>query len=286
MKINSIFPKLLAAGLISGVVFAACQKSSEIKPEQAKEQITVTHAADFAATQNLVNVADMERYVMVLHPELIDEVALSGSCPPPKTYDPAPDVYPHTLTIDWGTGCTNPDGITRSGKIINLYTGDMALTGSSVTTTYDNYTINGVKIEGTSKLSHNTRRGIPELQNKYRISDFNRKVTQPNGDYIIYGGVRTIQKLDTDPEFPGFPDGWFRVKGSITGDELKAGQSYHWEATIDVPLIYQYCDYIVYGTMTVVFTNQDPWSVNYGSGRVCDDEAQVTISGEIGRAHV
>lgn len=279
MKRITFVPNLLAIVLFSGIGMVSCQKSFDVKDPQASRAVSIDDAASFSAKQNIINITDMEQTVLALHPELSSEVVLGGSCPPVKTYDPAPDVYPHTLTIDWGTGCTNPDGITRSGKIINYYSGDMADTGSFVLTTYDNYFINGVKIEGQSKLSHNIRKGNIDLQNKYMIRDFDRKVTQPNGDYTIYGGTRSIQKLDTDPEFPGFPDGWFRVKGFITGTEMKGGETYNWTATIEEPLVYQYCDYIVFGTMNVNFSNKDKWFVSYGERRECDDQAFITING-------
>lgn len=128
------------------------------------------------------------------------------------------------------------------------------------------------------KIAHNPRTsGDPE--NEYRITLLKRKITQPNGDYTIYGGERRIVKKDDSPEYPGFPDGYFRVTGNITGNEMRNGVAFQWNAFIINPLIYKYCDFIVYGDLYVDFTNQSAWEVNYGMTRTCDDQAELTING-------
>ena len=53
------------------------------------------------------------------------------------------------ITVDYGEGCTGFFDQTRSGKIIIEVTGFRRLVGSARTVTFDNYIVNGVKIEGT-----------------------------------------------------------------------------------------------------------------------------------------
>lgn len=281
MKIKSIIPGILPAILITCIGLTACQKNVETKAVQSANSTDLQKLSDLAASESFINVVDAEQFALTINPEYASsDQALIGSCPPVTTYNPSADVYPHTVTIDWGTGCTS-NGITRSGKLITEYTGDMSLLGSSATTTYDNFYYNGVKMEGKQKIAHTRETAYPN--DVYRITQKDKKVIQTNGDYIIYGGYRRLVKKDDGPGYPGFPDGFFRVSGTQTGDEMKGGVSYQWVATIDDanPLIYNYCDFIVRGQADVTFTNQDSWHINYGStGRDnCDDQAELTING-------
>lgn len=281
MKMKSVITGIAPAILISGMALVSCQKNVDSRSTQNRVVADAQTLAGFASSQSFINSADAQVFQLVMEPESASKLS-SGSCPPITTYFPSPDVYPHSVTIDFGTGCTSTGGLTRSGKITTIYTGEMSLIGSNAITSYDNYYVNGVKIEGTLKIAHNedanTLNGYPV----YRITQKDRKVIQPNGDYIIYGGVRRIVKKDTAALYPGFPDGYFKVTGEITGDEVKAGVPYQWTAAIDPanPVIYYFCDFIVKGIVNVTFTNQDPWIVNYGSKTLeCDDQAELTING-------
>ncbi len=229
-----------------------------------------------------MNVVDAQQFALDVYPNSAEAAQiLAGSCPPITTYVPDANTYPHTKTIDYGTGCTNAGGITRSGKTITYVSDDMANVGAQTITTYDNFFFNGVHMEGAAKIDHNLRKTGPP-QNVYRLTQRDRKLTQPNGDYIIYSGSKRLEKLDANPVFPGFPNGWFTATGTIIGDELKGGVSYQWTATIaDAnPLVYKFCDFIVKGILNITFDNGDPaWSIDYGRVTDCDNLAQLTISG-------
>ena len=274
-----ITTRVASAMLITGIGLVSCQKTLDSKSVQSTNANDLQKVTDFAASQSFINVADAAQFAFTVDPKFAaKDAALVGSCPPITTYDPSPDVYPHTVTIDWGTGCTS-GSITRSGKWITKYTGDMSVIGSSATTTYDNFYYNGVKFEGKLKIANNRETEYPH--GVYRITQKDRKIIETNGDYIIYSGYRRIVKRDDNPVYPGFPDGSFRVTGTIAGDEMKGGISYQWLATIDKdnPLIYYYYDFICRGQADVTFTNQDPWHVNYGNTNTCDDQAELTING-------
>jgi len=116
----------------------------------------------------------------------------------------------------------------------------------------------------------------------YRLRQVNRKVIQPNGDYIIYNSSRRVIKfVPNDIHFPDEPNpsGWYRVTGTQTGDEMKGGVSYQWTSTIDTPLIYKFCPCVTKGRMTVVFTNHSNWEIDVGRIFICDNLAEVTQDG-------
>lgn len=59
-----------------------------------------------------------------------------------------------TITIDFGSGCTSSNGITRKGKVILAYTGNLLFPGAKVITTFDGYEVNDKKIEGTRTITN------------------------------------------------------------------------------------------------------------------------------------
>lgn len=280
MKMNSFAYGIAPAILFTGMALVSCQKNLDVKSAQSATSDDLQKVTRVATAESFMNVSDAGQFAFAINPQYAStDKALVGSCPPITTYSPSAEVYPHTVTVDWGTGCTT-GSLTRSGKWITYVTGDMSQLGSSSETTYDNFYENGVKLEGQVRVAHNRETGF--AYGVYRITFKNRKLTQTNGDYIIYGGYRRIVKRDNNPVYPGFPNGGFKVTGTVTGNEMKAGVPYQWVATIDVanPLIYNFCDFIVKGNTEVTFTNQSTWLVNYGTdARICDDQAELTVDG-------
>ncbi|MBN1597206.1 MAG: hypothetical protein JW894_02845 [Bacteroidales bacterium] len=66
--------------------------------------------------------------------------------------------FPKVITIDYGDGCSivfNGDTITRKGKIIITITDRRFVIGSQVITTFEEYFINDVQIEGTRTITFN-----------------------------------------------------------------------------------------------------------------------------------
>jgi hypothetical protein len=64
--------------------------------------------------------------------------------------------FPKIITIDYGDGCTTifkDDTITRSGKIIVTLTQRAFIAGSQRIITFENYFVNGVKIEGVRTVT-------------------------------------------------------------------------------------------------------------------------------------
>jgi hypothetical protein len=88
-----------------------------------------------------------------------------------------------TITVDFGTGCTNNKGITRKGIISILLTDYVQNAGSVATITFNNYFVNGFQRGGTIVRTNNTVAGGNPM--------FNRTVT--NGSLTSPAGlVRTF----------------------------------------------------------------------------------------------
>jgi hypothetical protein len=60
----------------------------------------------------------------------------------------------HVITIDFGDGCTGPNGVVRSGKIIITYSGYRFVPGSYWIVTFEDFYINRRHIEGVRTVTN------------------------------------------------------------------------------------------------------------------------------------
>lgn len=83
-----------------------------------------------------------------------------------------------SLRVDFGDGCTGPRGNVRAGAIVVTHTGDWRNAGSSWSFSYENYSINGVKLEGERTVT------IVSTSDTLVVSDVTLvggKITWPDG---------------------------------------------------------------------------------------------------------
>ena len=116
---KSILTGIAPAMLAVVIGFTSCQKNIDKKSAQTVATGNLQQLTSFAASQSFINVADAEVFAFTVDPQFAStDEALVGSCPPVTTFDNPEGVYPRTVTIDWGTGCTS-NGI-RSGCFDSL----------------------------------------------------------------------------------------------------------------------------------------------------------------------
>ena len=188
--------------------------------------------------------------------------------------------FPARIEIDFGAGCPGKDGRVRSGKVVTEYTGRLTVPGKSATTVFKGYAVDGVKVEGTLKITNtgnvNTR--------QFTVDIINAKLTNPNGDYTKWNS----QKVITQVEGLGTPDLYiddvFTITGYASGEVKTSSFATAWESNIIEPLRKRFgCPYISKGIVKVVRRNLSPDSkwvavLNYGNG-TCDKFATLTING-------
>ncbi|NMM47991.1 hypothetical protein [Marinigracilibium pacificum] len=118
-----------------------------------------------------------------------------------------------TFKIDFGTdGCTGPYGRTRTGIVNISYTGGYWQSGSVITTTLENYAVNGVMVEGIRVVENVTDTGMPTFKitltggkltfpnentatrsaSRFRVYDFS------NMELLIYGTSEGTNRFGTD----------------------------------------------------------------------------------------
>ena len=185
------------------------------------------------------------------------------------------DTENKTITIDFGEGCEGPGGKIRSGKIIITYTDRKYVPGAVWIYTLEDYTVNGIALEGTKTISNVTGTESDYLS-------FNKlleggKATWPDGSFA----TREVNKTFTWIRATRPINDEFHVEGSANG-VTKNGVTY--EVDIVSTLIYKRkcrragVHIAVQGLKSVVKDGEEIL-VDFGDGD-CDNLVTVTKNGE------
>lgn len=174
------------------------------------------------------------------------------------------------ITIDFGTaGCKDAKGNTRKGKVIFTYSGRRFVSGSTVVTTVDNYSINGIKLEGTRTSTNVT--GSTEEAPVFHVELEDGVATFPDGSTatresdIYWTWERAASPLN---------DKLIIDQGSSANGTTRAGTDY--EITVLGALEYKRaCPIATKGVKRYVLDGETEITVDYGDGE-CDRKIEVT----------
>lgn len=258
-------------------IFFACKKDDKAGADEKRDTQTM------AAAQKEVEInAVYEDACAVVLDANFRETGLNGEtrrapgapsdyarCLPTISFDP-PDntIFPKTVTLDFGTGCTDAAGPTRKGKINIVVDKVFFMQGATAIVTFDNYYVNGIKVEGTQTLTNQS--GANGIAYTYTVAG--GKLTYPDGKVYLYDGTRKLeQKEGADTRFD-IEDDTYQLTGNATlKDSLNTAT-----AKIDSPLVKNIlCGYISKGQLTVT-VNGHAAKVHYGMGD-CDNKALLTV---------
>ena len=179
-----------------------------------------------------------------------------------------------TVTIDYGDGCEGPGGRIRAGKILISYSDHRLIPGAFRETTFEDFTIDGVQVEGTRRV-----------ENISASLDDN-----PTFSITLTGGKLTFEDETTATRSSARVRTWLRganpltdeaeVEGNASGSR-RDGVSYSMEIT--ERLIYKRSCWARGVFIPVagvkVFTSGDNVAiVDYGDGE-CDYEVTISING-------
>ncbi len=248
------------------MTLTACQNDPVITPDDEADYLTVQVAAttqsEFDEVYQIVDEAMQEAGLYGKTSTLCAAVTL--------------DTVAQLVTVDFGTGCTGPDGRERSGVIKIAYIGRDRAPGSQMSISFVNYEVEGYQLGGALTVQTLARNSQGQLTFSYDIS--NGQLTYPDGTTVSYASVRTITWVAG--EGSGDPsDDVFHIEGNSTGTN-KDGDSY--SALITQPIeVKTAClsdGYILPASgMVTVSTTLLPsaMTVDFGDG-TCDSELTVT----------
>jgi len=182
-----------------------------------------------------------------------------------------------TIIIDYGEGCTGKRGRERSGKIIITYTDKRFVPGAIHTITFNNFHIDGNKIEGTRIRTNISENADSNL--KFKIELVGGKVTFEDG---------TIATRDAEWETTRI-----RTPNPINDERIRTGEAkgtnkdgVDYKVTISKPIVWKRgclsklkIMIPVEGTKFKEFEDGKNVTIDYGDGS-CNNSMTVTIDGE------
>jgi len=179
-----------------------------------------------------------------------------------------PGVFPKTMTIDYGSGCTSVNGITRKGKLTVNLTGKVRSAGSVITVSFDNYSVNGYGLTGTYSL-------IPVIASgsgvNYNVTISNGSITTPSGAVYTYSGTETFTQTAGIGTTTVTDDTY-----EITGGFSYSANGSSISGTITSPLIRSAdCPNITSGTVAFLYKGVNG-VLDFGAG-TCDNVATVKV---------
>ena len=180
-----------------------------------------------------------------------------------------------TITIDFGDGCVSPNGVSRKGKVIIKYSGNLLIPGANIVTTFDGYEVNGYKVEGTRTLT-NTGINIITSTITIAVKIENGKITWPDGGFVTISSdeVRQITLGNSGYEAS--------ITGTASGNS-RDGKPYSASITDALSLTQSCIESGVYTPSSglIEFTYLGvKMTLDYGTGS-CDKTATLTYPGGV-----
>lgn len=182
--------------------------------------------------------------------------------------------YPRVWTVDYlGGTCTSFSGYTKQGKVHVSLTDFWKNAGSLKTVTFEDYYLNGNKMDGTKTILNTG------LNDKGNLT-FAKTVTGASLKYVDGKSISWECKKQSELIAGGstflFADDVYSVTGTGTGVNL---DQKNYTLTITTPLIYKNgCFYPVSGVVKIDTVGGDLQTIDYGTGE-CDNLATMTVGG-------
>ena len=283
MKKN-LYTYLAVACLATITFVASCKKTEEIttvdsdtviESVQGDETISDTFSDLFLITSQDVSL--FEAPVNNASPGISTDASTSSTWLIPNTtcrtvtVSPSGNAFPKTVTIDYGTGC-DEGGKLKKGKIIAVFSGKFKQTGTTINITFDNFYINGDKIEGTKSIVNNG----PNAAGNYSFTvTINHSRIHAAGGTSTLTTVKTITWIENSNTSP--TDDEFSIRGSLSATTA-TGKTYSY-TTLE-PLVRKVaCLYISSGKLLINITGRPQLTLDYGTG-TCDDKATISANGK------
>lgn len=302
MKIASRITRLLTVSLFFSLLFLSCEKNkSESSTTAEREEFAVaTSEADAEAEvvfdDVFNNVLGVNKEVGIGGTGVFSRPVMPISAENATVYNTettygvdtttcfsvsfAPTSnsarFPLKVIIDFGTGCTGRDGKLRKGKLVIVYTGPLFMSGNSATTSFEDFSIDNVQVQGTHKI---TNVGSQDKK-AFKVIITGAKLSRANGNFSEWNSERMITQTEGGLT-PFIPlDDSFTITGKANGSLQKGNKFFQWSTDITEPLVKKFvCRWIVKGSLSFRKSNTTELLLDYGTGN-CDNKAIFTLNGQ------
>jgi hypothetical protein len=262
---------LVLATILSASMFYGCSKDDSPDNTTPPEDLTAQELTAARIQSDLVfDDVSSEVLQVTLNGTTGAASTTSAACATVTISPQDLTTWPKTITIDYGsTGCVGINGWMRKGKISYTLTKLPRETGAVVNVSFDNYSVNGYKLEGSYSITNN---GSTDANLNITTRLVNGKITYPDGKW--YTRTSTIN--------------WQQVAGSATASVLDDEFNVTGEAVIKssannelitsskTPLLRKVtCGNFVSGQLNVAY-NGIAGVLDFGGG-ACDKNATLSL---------
>ncbi len=254
MKKSMLF---LLALLLATAMFNACKKDDA----QVTDSEVMT-AEDLSTNEDFAEQTDVDIDLAV------EDRGGNGGCPT-VTFAQPEGTWPNTITIDFGTACTRPDGRVLSGKLIVYQTNEIRTAGAVRTITHDHFFVDDVQVEGTRSWTNNGQNTDGFWSYTKTATDM--KLIFTDGTSTTWDKMRTSVLIEGGGTAAHSDDVWSST-GTASGVN-RQGNAF--SATVTEPLIkHADCRWISQGTLSLVRGTRSS-TLDFGNGD-CDRLAKLT----------
>lgn len=253
--------RLLLIGLACSITFASCKKDKEEETSLFDDTLFSQESTTAGAEKALSD--DVEG--LTLKSGSMDcNFSIGGTC---AVVTESSETFPKTITINYGSGCADFQGRTKTGKVFIHLTDTFINEGAVRTVTFENFAINGVGIAGERVTTNNGLNSSDQMEFTRVI---NTTITYNNASF----DRDFVENITWVSGFNNEICGDNIV--SITGEgSVTRPSGVVIPRTITSPLIYdQACGQIKAGRIEI-YSLQGQWIIDYGDG-TCDNEFTVT----------
>lgn len=251
---KSLFFLLLLAGIAT---FQACNKDDDN-----------TNETEIAATEDIATSEDFAEQTDMDIDQAVEERGGPADCPTVTLASPW-GTWPNTITIDYGDGCTRPDGRVLKGKIIVVQTDEIRTAGAVRNVSHDNFFVDDVQITGTRTWTNN---GTDDTGLFSYTKSADMTLTYPDGTSSTWSTSRTNTLIEGG-NTPEWVDNVWSITGNSTGTS-RQGVAY--TVTITSPLIKKAaCRWISQGILQIT-RNGNASTLDFGDGD-CDRFGSLTL---------
>ncbi|QQS29336.1 MAG: hypothetical protein IPM47_21335 [Sphingobacteriales bacterium] len=267
-KKNFVVSSFLFVLTLFALTFIACEKEEVINNNN--ENITIatdeSNAEDLFA--DVVDLTDLYAESFGGSGKTTDECPVITSTAPEGT-------YPNTITIDFGTSCESDGGRIRSGQIIITISDAMSNPGATKTKTFQDYTVNGILVQGTHTTTNN---GLnDEGQPSHTHTLVGGSLTYPDGAIATREATQTVTMIEGWDTPDTRWDNVWAITGNSSGTS-KTGVAY--STLITEQLIKRHnCRWIVSGVKELT-RNGETATLDYGDGECNRFAILTTADGE------
>jgi hypothetical protein len=200
-----------------------------------------------------------------------DGVVLRGACADPTVLPNDFFTFPKTVTINYGTGCTDDFGRNKSGKM-TLNVGKFWEAGSVIKATFENFMEDSTKLNGAYTFTNNSTATTIDHSFSAENIVFTDKMGRTS-TYTIRQRHLQVAGMTTRTE----RDDVYNITTSLTSREAD-GTTTSWENTTPLKKANN-CRWIQKGTGTIKVNNETS-IIDFGND-TCDDDATLTTNGVV-----